>query len=176
MKKLCAFVSSIAFLLTSCSTITTKDYANNKPTLDLRKFLKGPLEAWGIVYDMNGKADVQFHVAMNGTWKGNVGKLEERFVYSDGRKDERIWTMRFSDDHHFTATAHDVIGEAKGTQHGNTVNLQYTLDAKRASGGTITLSMDDWMYLMDDKTLINRTKMKKYGLTVGELVITFHKL
>ena len=122
MKKLCAFVSSIAFLLTSCSTITTKDYANNKPTLDLRKFLKGPLEAWGIVYDMNGKADVQFHVAMNGTWKGNVGKLEERFVYSDGRKDERIWTMRFSDDHHFTATAHDVIGEAKGTQHGNTVN------------------------------------------------------
>jgi hypothetical protein len=29
---------------------------------------------------------------------------------------------------------------------------------------------------MDEKTLINRTSMKKYNITVGELVITFKKL
>jgi hypothetical protein len=35
--------------------------------------------------------------------------------------------------------------------------------------------MEDWFYLQDDGTLINRTKMRKFGLTVGELVIAFRK-
>jgi hypothetical protein len=54
--------------------------------------------------------------------------------------------------------------------------MGYVLNAKRASGEMITLTMDDWMYLLEDNVLINRTKMKKYGLNVGELVITFKKL
>ena len=176
MKKLCAAVASLAFMLGSCTSITTKDYENNKPKLDIRQYLSGPLEASGILFDMSGKADLSFHVTMEGKWNGNNGTLEEHFVYSDGRKDQRTWSVKFSDDHNFTATAHDVIGEAKGTQHGNAVNMQYVLNVKRASGEMITLSMDDWMYLLDEKTLINRTKMRKYGLNVGELVITFRKL
>jgi hypothetical protein len=168
-------LSSVAFLLGGCSSITTEDYADKKPKLDIREYLNGPLEAWGIYYDMSGKADLEFHVTMTGKWSGNTGTLEEYFVYSDGRKDQRTWTITFKNDNQFTATAHDVIGEAKGSQHGNAVNMQYVLDAKRANGDTIKLSMDDWMYLLDEKTLINRTKMKKFGLTVGELVITFRK-
>jgi hypothetical protein len=113
---------------------------------------------------------------MVGSWQGNVGTLKEDFVYSDGRKDQRTWTITFQDDRTFTATAHDVVGIAKGTQDGNAVNMSYVLDAKRASGETIRLTMDDWLFLMDEKTLINRTSMKKYNITVGELVITFKKL
>jgi Protein of unknown function (DUF3833) len=176
MKKLRAAVASLAFMLGSCTSITTQDYAANTPKLDIRQYLNGSLVAWGILYDMSGKADMQFKVTMKGTWNGNNGKLEEHFVYSDGRKDERTWTIVFSDDHNFTATAGDVIGQAKGTQHGNAMNMGYVLNAKRASGEMITLTMDDWMYLLEDNVLINRTKMKKYGLNVGELVITFKKL
>ncbi len=175
MKKLCNALSAMAFLLGGCSSITTQDYAANTPKLDIRHYLDGPLEAWGILYDMHGKADLQFHVTMRGSWKGNTGTLDEHFVYSDGRKDERVWTLQFSDDNYFTATAHDVIGVAEGSQNGNTVNMKYTLNTKRASGDTVILSMDDWMYLLDSKTLINRTQMRKFGLTVGELVITFRK-
>lgn len=175
MRKLCALFSAAAFLLTGCSGLTTKDYAANKPTLDLRQYLNGELEAWGVLYDLSGKVDLQFTVTMTGTWKGNTGTLEEHFVYSDGRNDTRVWTIAFRDDHNFTATAADVIGKAVGTQDGNAVNMKYTLNAKRASGETIVLSMDDWMYLIDEKSLINRTKMKKFGLTVGELVIGFRK-
>ncbi len=176
MKKLCATLASVAFLFTGCSSITAEDYAANTPKLDIRQYLNGPLEAWGMIYDYSGKVDSQFHVTMNGSWVGNKGTLEEHFVFSDGRKDERVWTIEFTDEHNFKATAHDVVGNAEGSQYGNVVNMRYVLDAKRASGSTITLSMDDWLYLMDDKTLINRTKMRKFGLTVGELVITFRKL
>lgn len=151
-------------------------YAERSPKLDLREYLNGPLEAWGMVYDISGKIDVSFHVTMTGSWKGNTGTLEESFVFSDGRKDQRTWTIQFKDDHHFTGTAHDVIGEAVGTQYGNAVNMSYTLNAKRENGSTIELSMDDWLFLMDEKILMNRTKMKKFGITVGELFITFKKL
>lgn len=176
MKKLCGIIASTSFLLSGCSSVTTEDYIANTPKLDIRHYLNGPLEAHGILFGMSGKANLSFYVKMTGKWEGNTGTLEEYFTYSDGRKDARTWTITFSDDHHFTATAHDVIGEAKGTQHGNSMNMRYLLNAKRASGDMIKLSMDDWMYLLDDNILINRTKMRKFGLTVGELVITFKKL
>ncbi len=176
MKKLCAFVSTAALMISGCNASTTEDYANNTPKLDIRSYLNGSLEATGILFDHSGKADLQFHVSMTASWQGNTGTLKENFIFSDGRKDERTWTITMQDDHHFTATAHDVIGTATGSQHGNAANMRYILNAKRSGGDTITLSMDDWLYLMDDTTLINRTKMKKFGLTVGELVITFRKL
>jgi len=175
MKKLYVMVGVVALILSGCSGRTTADYAEVKPKLDIREYLNGPLVAKGILFDYSGKVDLMFHVDIVGSWNGNEGTLEEHFTYSDGRTEERTWKIRFTDDHNFTATAGDVIGEAKGSQNGNALNMRYTLNAKRASGETITLSMDDWMYLLDENTLINRTKMRKFGLTVGELVITFEK-
>lgn len=175
-KKITALCASLLYVLTGCSSVTVEDYAANTPKLDIRQYLNGKLEAWGVLFDTSGKADLHFHVTMVGSWQGNVGTLKENFVYSDGRKDERIWTITFTDDTNFTATAHDVEGVAVGSQAGNAANMRYVLNAVRSNGDTITLSMDDWLYLVDDKTLVNRTKMRKFGLTVGELMIAFKKL
>ena len=175
MKKLCAFVSGFAFLLSGCGGASTEDYAGEKPAMDIRTFFDGPVEAWGVMYSFSGKQDLRFHATMHGSWDGDKGQLKEKFIYSDGRIDERTWVITMIDDHHFTATAGDVVGIANGTQHGNTVNMRYILDAKRSSGGTIKLSMDDWMYLVDEHTIINRIKMKKFGIAVGELVVTMRK-
>lgn len=168
-------VASLLLFLTGCSNVTPADYAGMQPKLDLRQYLNGRLEADGILIDYAGKVDRHFHVTMLGTWNGNEGTLEEDFVFSDGKKDRRVWKIKFSDDGNFTATAHDVIGEAKGSQAGNAVNMRYTLLVTRDSGDTIELAMDDWMYLINEKVLINRTKMRKLGITVGELVIAFNK-
>lgn len=169
------FIVALAMVLAACGGPTTRDYAARTPTLDLREYLNGELVAKGILFDYRGRVDTTFRVDMTGTWKGNKGTLAEHFRYSDGREEDRTWHITFTDDHRFTATAADVIGKADGTQHGNSVNMQYTLNAKRPDGDTITLSMDDWMYLLDDRTLINRTSMHKYGLKVGELVIAFER-
>ncbi|NBX02573.1 MAG: DUF3833 domain-containing protein [Alphaproteobacteria bacterium] len=175
MKKICAAVTGVAFLLSGCDGATTEDYANQKPKMDIREYFNGPIEAWGVLYTFTGKADLQFYATMQGSWDGNSGTLKEHFTYSDGRVDERTWKITIIDDHHFTATAGDVVGVAKGSQHGNTVNMKYVLDAKRSSGGSIKLTMDDWMYRVDDKMIINRIKMKKFGLAVSELVVTMRK-
>lgn len=175
MRILCAAMTGVAFLLSGCGGAATKDYADNKPTMDIREYFNGAVEAWGVVYSLSGKADLHFYATMEGSWNGNSGTLKEHFTYSDGRIDERTWKLTMIDDHNFTATAGDIIGTAKGSQHGNAVNMRYVLDAKRSSGGTIKLSMDDWMWRVDEKTIINRIKMKKFGLSVGELVVTMRK-
>ena len=35
--------------------------------------------------------------------------------------------------------------------------------------------MDDWMYLMDEDTLINRTLMSKFGVEVGQVTLFFRR-
>lgn len=171
MKKICA---TLLFMLTGCGAVP-QDYAGMEPKLDLRQYLNGKLEAHGVLIDYTGKADKHFSVAMDAKWHGNTGTLKEHFVYSDGKEQDREWTFTFTDDNNFTAVAADVIGEAVGQQYGNAMNARYTLRATRDNGDQIDLSMDDWMYLVSDKVLINRTKMRKFGITVGELIITFRK-
>lgn len=161
--------------LAGCGSQVLDDYAAETPRLDLREYLNGPLTASGIFFDYAGRADLRFIVDMDGSWNGNTGTLSERFRYSDGQTDERIWTIRFTDDQRFTATAHDVVGEATGGQKGNAAMMKYRLRIPR-DGKEVVVSMEDWLYLQEDGTLINRSKMRKFGLSVGELVVTFRKL
>ena len=37
------------------------------------------------------------------------------------------------------------------------------------------MNMDDWMWMIDDKTLANRTTMSKLGVTFAEITIFFRK-
>jgi hypothetical protein len=111
---------------------------------------------------------------MDGAWQGNTGTLSEHFVFDDGHTDQRVWTITYENDQNFTATAGDVVGTALGEQSGNAVVMRYTLRVP-FNGASLDLSMEDWMYALDEKTVLNRTAMKKFGITVGTLVLFFRK-
>lgn len=161
-------------LLTGCGGPGIESYQGREPAMDIRQYFNGDVEAWGVYLNRSGMAEEQFHVVMKGDFKGSDGTLQEKFTYSDGKTSERTWKVSFSDDHHFTGTAHDVVGVAQGSQFGNAVNMRYVLRVP-VKNTTYDISMDDWMYRMDEKTLINRIEMRKFGLKVGELLITFRK-
>jgi len=172
---------SIIFLsmsLFSCSNIKPKDYQANEPKIDIRTYLNGKIKAWGMLEDRSGKVTRRFVVDMEGKWQGNDGVLEEYFTFDDGEKSKRIWTIKFSDDHNFTATAGDVIGNAKGSQYGNAMRMNYVLDlvVDKEKQTKYKVSLDDWMYLLDDQTLVNKSTIKKFGITFGKLTIFFKKL
>ena len=150
------------------------DYADETPILDLREYLKGSLSASGVFFGLSGRAERRFTVEMRGSWSGNRGTLDERFHYGDGETGDRRWNLIFANDGTFSATAHDVEGRATGVQRGNAAAMRYRLRVRRATG-EIVVGMEDWFYLMDDGTLINRARMSKFGLKVGELVVSFRK-
>lgn len=172
--KIISIIMTLSFLL-GCSSIDPKIYANNLPKMDIRNYLNGPLEAQGILQNRSGKVIKTFSVKMIGSWQGNEGKLEEDFVFSDGKTDRRIWEIKFADDNNFTAKAHDTVGIAKGEQYGNAMKMDYILKVD-VDGTKYDIRLIDWIYLVDEKTAINVSKMTKFGFVVGNLTISFKKL
>lgn len=159
----------------SCSSNDIKIYSNNSPKLNIFDYFDGELEAYGILQDRSGKVTRSFTVKMTGVVKNNQLKLQEYFVFDDGERQERLWVINKVDDNNFTATAGDVVGQANGKQYGNAVNMKYilTIPYKKTS---INVSIDDWMYLIDNESLMNVSKIKKFGFTVAKLSIGFKKL
>lgn len=176
IKKLTSILLFMTLL--SCSNITPKNYINNEPKLDIRQYLNGKVKAWGMLENRKGEITRRFIVDMEGKWQGNEGVLEEYFTFDDGEKSERIWRIKFSDDNNFTATADDVIGKAKGEQYGNAMRMKYVLDlvVDKEKGTKYKVSLDDWMYLLEDDILVNKSEIKKFGIVFGKLTIFFQKI
>ena len=173
----CAIAVSSA-LLVGCAGPQINDYANEKPVLDLRQYFNGTIDAYGVFTDRSGKVVKRFTVEMKCSWTGapgqEVGVLDEFFTYSDGTKDRRIWTLKRGADGKYTGTAADVLGTASGQEKGNAFRWGYTL-LLPVDGKTIEVQFDDWMYLMNDKVMLNLAEMSKFGFKLGEVTLTFVK-
>jgi hypothetical protein len=114
----------------------------------------------------------RFVVVMRCNWQGDTGTLDEDFVYADGTRQKRVWTVRKTTPGHFTASAADVVGQAQGTVSGNSLNWKYVL-ALPVDGKIVNVDMDDWMFLIDQKVMLNRTAMSKYGFNLGSVTLSF---
>jgi Protein of unknown function (DUF3833) len=160
--------------LTSCVSVVPKDYAAEKPELDLKQYFNGTIDAWGMFQDRSGKVVKRFTVVIDAKWKDNVGTLDEDFTYSDGTKERRVWTITKTGAHDYTGTAGDVVGTAVGEAHGNALNWRYVLNLK-VGESNYNVNFNDWMYLMDDKVMLNRAEMSKFGFKLGEVTLSFKK-
>ena len=78
------------------------------------RFFNGFLTAHGVVKDRSGKVIRYFNAEIQAYWEGSVGTLKEDFVFDDGEKQQRIWTLMNQDRGQYVGTANDVIGDAKG--------------------------------------------------------------
>lgn len=174
MKRRLLLAAAGASALTGCAAPQLADYAGATPRLNLRDYFDGSVDAWGIFTDRAGKVVKRFTVAMTCSWQGDQGVLDEAFLYSDGTRQRRIWRLRQLADGHYTGRADDVIGEAAGRQLGNAFQWQYTL-ALPVDGKTIEVQMDDWMYLMSERVLLNKASMSKFGVHLGEVTLSFTK-
>jgi hypothetical protein len=164
-------------LLAGCSAVDPQVYRKEQPALDLSRYFAGTLEGHGMVLDRGGEVQRRFVVRIQATWSGDVGTLDEDFTWSDGRKERRVWTLRRAtlDGSRWIGTAADVIGEARGVVAGNALNWSYTLDLATDSG-RYKIAFDDWMFLIDDRVMLNRAVMSFLGVRVGEVLISFRKL
>jgi hypothetical protein len=174
MRMRVALAAAAAWVLSGCAGPSVDVYRDEKPVLDLAKYFDGKLDAWGTVQNRSGKVTKRFHVEMTGTWQGDRGTLEEDFTYSDGSKSRRVWNITRVDANNYRGTAADVVGEAVGEARGNALRWRYVL-AIEVDGRTYNVDFDDWMYLMDDQIMLNKSAMSKFGFHVGEVTVSFRK-
>lgn len=169
-----ALSGALVLGLSGCAGPAVSDYAAEQPVLDLAQYFNGTLDAHGVFTDRSGKVVRRFTVVMKCSWQGDDGVLDEDFVYSDGTKQKRIWRLKKLPGGRYTGTADDVIGEASGQTAGNAFNWKYTL-ALPVDGSVYHVQFDDWMYLMDDKVMLNKAVMSKFGIRLGEVTLSFYK-
>jgi hypothetical protein len=162
----------VLILLTSCTSVQVKDYGEEKPVLDLSRYFDGTIDGWGMFQDRSGKVLKRFSVRIDASWKDNVGTLDEHFAWSDGKKTRRVWTLTRVDEHNYTGTAADVVGTARGEAYGNALRWRYVLNLEVDDGKTYEVDFDDWMYLIDDRTLLNRSYMSKFGFELGQVTLS----
>ena len=175
MKSLIYFLAFLtAGLLVSSCSVSPEEYQGESPRFDMADYFNGNLNAWGIFQDYRGKVTKRFQVKMTGTWNGNNGVLDELFSYADGSTQRRTWKLTKLSDNQFIGSAGDVVGVAKGIARGNALRWRYTM-ALEVDNDVYNVQFDDWMYMLDKDTVINRSFMKKFGITVGEVTLVFHR-
>lgn len=172
MKLLAAALLSLG--LAACATPGVEHYRAEQPRLVLEQYFSGKLDAWGMFQGRDGAVEKRFHVVIDASWQGDTGVLDEHFTWSDGSTSRRVWTLRRQPDGRYIGTADDVVGEAIGEVAGNALRWRYVL-ALPVDGKVYHVDFDDWMFLIDDKVMLNRSRMSKWGFHLGEVTLSFTK-
>lgn len=151
-----------------------RDFKGRHPVLRLEEYFAGRTHAVGMFHDRFGQLRRQFRASVEGAWDGEVLTLDERFHYDNGQKERRTWRIRSFDDQRYEGSADGVVGAARGSARGNVFNWSYVFAL--AVGEQIwRVRFDDWMFLQHDGVLINRARVTKFGLRIGQLTCVFHK-
>lgn len=150
------------------------DYADQGPVFDIRRHLDGHLLCQGVIYGPSGRVVSRFEADMDTVWTGNEGVMSEEFRYDSGETQHRKWLLTLNGDGSFDARADDVIGRGVGRQAGAGVHLSYRIRLPQSAGGHV-LKATDWMYMLNNGTIVNRSQFRKFGFRVAELVATISK-
>jgi len=175
-------ILTAAFVLLAACTgkPSFNDAALSTQQLDLEEFFNGKLVAYGQFQDVLGTVRRSFVVNIDGQWDGQTLRLTEDFVYEDGSTEQRVWTMTKTGPDGWTGTAPGVIGAATGRELGDRFNWAYTIDlpvpAADGTANTMRVAFDDWMWLQTDDRLLNLAYVKRFGLDIGVVTISFEKL
>ncbi|SHH75940.1 hypothetical protein VA7868_00429 [Vibrio aerogenes CECT 7868] len=164
----------LASVLSGCSA-ELDEYQSQSPAFDLFGYFEGETRAWGMVQDYTNKQTRRFYVSLTGTVKGDTLVLDEQFVYDDGEKDTRVWTIERLPDGRYRGKADYIIGVALGQEKGNALRWQYDFLLKYGEGSEMTVSFDDWLYRQDAHHVFNLTSIRKLGIEVATVTLFFRK-
>ena len=162
----------VSSLLGGCSTMKIENFAGSEPDFNLEEYFTGDTVGYGIVTDRFGKLRREFKVDINGYWDDDIFVLDEDFEFTDGEQSTRQWRIQPLGDNRYSATAGDIVGEARGISEGKALNWRYRI-AIPLGGRAVEVTFDDWMFLQRDGVLINRAVMKKWGIKLGTVSIFF---
>ncbi len=142
------------------------------PTLDPATYFNGTLSAYGVFVDRFGSLRRQFHVTVVGRRTSQGFQLDEAFVYDDGETEMRRWEVTKFGEGQYKGICADVVGYATGQLEGNMLSWRYKFRLP-LYGRKISVMFDDVMVLLEAGILVNRAVVSKWGIKLGEVLISF---
>ncbi len=148
-------------------------YIDSQP-FDPVKFFAGTFEAHGMFVDRFGQVQKRFLINISCDTTEKQTTLHEKFTYDDGETECRSWTIVKQGEGKYTAHTDNVIGEGIGHVKGAVFKLKYDF-LLTLYGRKVKVHFDDVMVKQTENTILNRAKLSKFGLLLGELFITFFR-
>ena len=139
------------------------------------EFFIGDFKANGSFFDIFGYERQTFEINAIGKKTSNGFSLEEKFLYKNGGNDFRQWDVSKKSNSSYIGVANDVYGKVKGIIKNNCFYWNYLFHLK-IGNKRIWVKFKDQMILKDDITLLNFSKVTKYGFPFGNVRIEFKKL
>jgi hypothetical protein len=163
-----------ASLLTGCDHTThPPGSVGSGPAFNPVAFFSGHTRSWGVVEDRAG-APTEWVVTDNqGEQDGNDRlHMVQHLSFQDGTTQERTWSLWRSGPDRFEATANDMVGSAMGKSNSSVFHWQWVL-ARSPGNSLLNVTMDQWMYRLEDGSVIIRTTIGKFGIILAEVTEHF---
>jgi hypothetical protein len=142
--------------------------------IEITTFFAGTTVANGVFEDRSGRPRRRFSAQLFGQWEGSTFVLDETLSYDDGMVERRVWRIKSGQKGSFSATCAECVGQADGrhSTDGWRMRYQFRLGLARRS---LTVAIDDRVYLTGPFTAINRATVCKFGVRLGDILIVYEK-
>lgn len=144
------------------------------PAFDPVAFWTGHVTSWGVVEDRGGAPTETIATDCVGTPDAQGLHLMQTLREGDGTVRHRDWRLRRTSAGHFVANANDMVGTAAGVAAGPVFHWNWVWAVSPANP-LKNVTMHQWMYLMADGSMVNRTVITKLGITVAQVTEHFSR-
>lgn len=161
-----------AFFVAGCDQKPSA-LAATGPAFDPIGFFEGHTHSQGVIESRSG-APTAWIVTDSHAEKDATGRLRmvQNLSFQDGTKQRRDWVMWSNGPNRFEATANDMVGIAHGEANGRVFHWQWVL-ARSPGNALMNVTMNQWMYKLDDGSVMIRTTVTKLGIIAAEVTEQF---
>ena len=144
----------------------------------IEQYFLGRTTGYGTMHDFLGRLIAEVEIEMSGYWEKDIFILDEIFIFKSSKEQKRQeqkrqWKIVKESKYQYCATSNDLLKKASGIRKENTMNWKYQLLINYRNK-EIAFDFDDWIYNSGD-IVINKVKMKKFGIKLAELFISYKK-
>ncbi len=161
-------------MLAACSApLPVQHFAGTFPAFDPVRFFTGHVVSWGVMENRSGEPTSVVTTDCVGEADGPDGlRMTQVLHVGDDPPQTRRWQMRRVAPGRYEATANDMVGPATGEAAGRAFHWRWTL-ALQPGNSLKDVTMEQWWYLLDDGSMMNRTVVSKLGVIAAEVTEHF---
>ena len=149
-------------------------FSKKLPQLSLESFFSTKVIANGYMtffYPIKKIKDIK--IIFSGKFKNNTLILNENYQDNDTTS-IRIWSFKRKSKNSYIGKEKNVVGNINVFLKGNKLSMKYKFKTNYKKF-FFKVTVNDSMYLIDKHTLINKTIISKYGLTIAESLLIYKK-
>ena len=169
-----ALALSVALLSSGCSPMDISDFSESPVAFVPEEYFAGHVVGQGTFFSRFGK-NKAFTLDLHGRVEDGVLLIDETATYETGDVNTTSYRFERLSETQYRISSPSFVAPTIGELRGNALHWSYHYKHKSADGETI-IKFDDWMILHEDGVLIDRAFGSKWGISVGEIVLSMRKV